>query len=239
MTMRHLTLETLARLVDEAPDTSEAEHLDTCAACRNDLAALRRDRAALGELPDLLPPPADAWPRLEERLRREGLLRAPTRSSRATGLRLAASIVLFLLGGLSGYAFQAWTESDVWTMIRPTRADRPLTASSADPPSAGRTLSTATGTGAAPDVEGAARAVEEAEATYLAALARYAALSASDGEDDARVRLAALEEIVVATREALVAAPADPVINGYHLTALAQREAALREVALASSARWF
>ena len=43
-------------------------------------------------------------------------------------------------------------------------------------------------------------------------------------------RLAALEGIVLTTRAALNEAPADPVINGYHLTALEQRDALLREL---------
>ena len=37
----HLTLATLARLVDEAPDTAEAAHLAVCDACREELATLR------------------------------------------------------------------------------------------------------------------------------------------------------------------------------------------------------
>jgi hypothetical protein len=43
-------------------------------------------------------------------------------------------------------------------------------------------------------------------------------------------RLAALEGIVLTTRAALDDAPADPVINGYHLTALEQRDAILRQI---------
>ena len=43
-------------------------------------------------------------------------------------------------------------------------------------------------------------------------------------------RLAALEGIVLTTRAALNEAPADPVINGYHLTALEQRDAILRQI---------
>ena len=43
-------------------------------------------------------------------------------------------------------------------------------------------------------------------------------------------RLAALEGIVLMTGAALSEAPADPVINGYHLTALEQRDALLRQI---------
>jgi hypothetical protein len=41
------------------------------------------------------------------------------------------------------------------------------------------------------------------------------------------------------TQAALNETPTDPVINGYHLTALAQRDATLRQVAAASSERWY
>jgi hypothetical protein len=43
-------------------------------------------------------------------------------------------------------------------------------------------------------------------------------------------RLAALEGIVLTTRSALREAPADPVINSYHLTALGQRDELLRQI---------
>jgi hypothetical protein len=47
--------------------------------------------------------------------------------------------------------------------------------------------------------------------------------------------MAALESIVLTTRAALNRAPADPVINGYHLTAVAEREAMLRRLAAATA----
>lgn len=209
--MEHLTLETLARLVDEAPDTAEAAHLAVCDACREELAALREDVAALAEMPDLLPPPADAWPRLEARLREEGLIGAsPAPERRSTGgrwLRAAAAALLFLLGGASGFAVKARTGGGQ-VAAEPMSGDAVL-------------------------------ALEAAEAAYLAALARYAELAETGPDDDPRTRLAALEEIVTATREALTAAPADPVINGYHLTALAQREATLRRLAHNTAGRWY
>jgi hypothetical protein len=81
--------------------------------------------------------------------------------------------------------------------------------------------------------------VEEA----LAALRRYevayqhAAAYLADNDSTARVgdldayrtRLAALERVRGAMSEALREAPYDPVINGYYLTTLGQREATLRE----------
>jgi hypothetical protein len=49
---------------------------------------------------------------------------------------------------------------------------------------------------------------------------------------DPVARLAALDNIVLTTAEALHEAPTDPIINGYHLSALAQRDAVLRQLAV-------
>ena len=75
----------------------------------------------------------------------------------------------------------------------------------------------------------AARFVRDAEGAYLAAMTRLAELTAAQSSDPA-VRLATLDGIVVTTAAALERAPADPVINGYHLAARAQRDALLRTV---------
>lgn len=75
----------------------------------------------------------------------------------------------------------------------------------------------------------AARFVREAEGAYLAAMTRLAELTEA-GSSNPAVRLATLDGIVVTTGTALQRAPADPVINGYHLAARAQRDALLRTV---------
>lgn len=215
--MIHLTLEALARLVDEPPEAAEARHLEACAACRRELETLGEDVAALNELPDLLPPRPGAWPALEERLVEEGLL-GPARRDRLPDagriLRLAASLALFLLGGASGFLLRG-------------EAGFPF-------PGSGEPRLVGAAAGSDP-----ARSLEEAEAAYLATLARYAELSAPSSAADPVARLAALDNIVQTTREALNAAPADPVINGYHLTALAQREATMKQIVLASDDKWY
>ncbi|HUE97416.1 MAG TPA: hypothetical protein VMN39_12205, partial [Longimicrobiaceae bacterium] len=71
--MRHLKLESLARLVDESPDPREAAHLGDCAACRAELEALRVQTEVLATLPKLVPA-RDAWPELSRRLRAEGVI---------------------------------------------------------------------------------------------------------------------------------------------------------------------
>jgi hypothetical protein len=52
-------------------------------------------------------------------------------------------------------------------------------------------------------------------------------------------RLAALEGIMLTAQAALREAPADPVINGYLLTAMGQRDAMLRQISRPSEQDWF
>ncbi|HEX2190309.1 MAG TPA: hypothetical protein VHG51_15480, partial [Longimicrobiaceae bacterium] len=72
--MQHLTLEAVARLVDEAPEPGEALHLRECLTCRRELAEMRAQTEALARLATPEPSPR-AWTALEARLVEEGLLR--------------------------------------------------------------------------------------------------------------------------------------------------------------------
>jgi hypothetical protein len=223
--MSHLDLETLARLIDEPATAAEAAHLEVCAECRRELDAMRDDVAALKELPDLLPPPPRAWPALEARLRNEGLIREPGRElAGGARFRLAASVALLILGGMSGFALRGWLGDTPAAPIRSGPMATAATGAVASPPAT---------------AEEAERVLREAEAAYLAALARYAEFAPAGRASDPVARLAALEDILFTTREALDAAPADPIINGYHLSALAQREATVRQIALTPGDRWY
>src|SRR5437868_14440842 len=97
--MSHLNLETLARLIDDSPDPTEAGHLDICEHCRTELEALRADASALRMLPDPQPPIA-AWIALEHQLKREGLMRRSPWLYHT--MRIAAVLVIFVLGTLVG-----------------------------------------------------------------------------------------------------------------------------------------
>ncbi|MBI4409531.1 MAG: hypothetical protein HY561_07465 [Gemmatimonadetes bacterium] len=233
--MQHLNPELLAQLVDEAAEPDAAAHLATCAECRAELEALRSQTAALRELPELAPRAAE-WNALEARLEAEGLLRSESahgagpgapwpgthgRDARRGGagwrgaafLRMAAALAIFLLGGMAGAALRGRLQSE-GAQRGPAIAAVPASS------------------------EEAARSVRLAETAYLDALGRYLELSGTGAATDPVTRLAALESIVLTTREALGAAPADPVINGYHLAALAQRNATLQQLAVAREG-WF
>lgn len=87
--------------------------------------------------------------------------------------------------------------------------------------------------------EDAVQLYRETEMLYLDALTRMAEMSGTGEVGDPMARLAALEAITSITRTALGQAPADPVLNGYHVTALAQRDATLRQIAARASDSWF
>jgi hypothetical protein len=261
--MSHLNLEALARLVDEAPTALEAAHLAACAQCRDELQGLHEQSAQLAALPALQPPPED-WDRLEQRLQEEGLIRTPLaayppsrrRSWVVYGGRAAAAVALFAVGTLTGRAL----EPDRAPAVAATRTAPVIDATSPAPvrdatPAVFAPEDSGLGaaesapprrlTASAPAAPRAARTAEEAfdllqqaESSYLEALGRFAELSGSTRTDDPTARLAALEGIVLTTRAALAQAPTDPVINGYHLTALAQRDATLRQVSAGATDRW-
>jgi len=242
--MSHLTLEALARLVEEAPDSHEMTHLAGCAECRMELDAMRDQREALATLPTIMPPP-DAWPALRERLREERLLpSAARRTSRPAMLRAAAAAGLFLAGGAFGYGLRG-------PVVAPPQALADAGAAAAEPaesvdpaeglePEAGpeETLATVGGPAetAEPDPLGipasdaATPRIDDAEAAYFAALDRYMQATSAEAGDPA-TRLATLDHMVLTAAEALNEAPSDPMINGYYLTFLAQRNAYLRHLA--------
>lgn len=220
--MSHLTLEALARLVDEAPDPTEATHLARCAACQEELAALRDQTMALGSLPRMVPPP-DAWPALRERLREEGLVQGRRGWNRGwrpspAVTRAAAAVALFLGGGAAGWAARA-------------PAIDPAPAAAAAPAGRDAVLASDTRSPGASETQaaGPGGGVDGAEEQFLAALDRFMVTTGTEATDPA-ARLAALDNIVLTTAEALNEAPADPVINSYFLMAQAQRRAVLRQI---------
>lgn len=216
--MEHLSVEHLARLVDERPSAEEAEHLGACAECAAELRALRAQSTALAALPEIMPPKGD-WKVLEAQLRSEGLLSDPGLFQRLglaqtpTWMKIAAALVLFLSGTGTGVAM--------------THARTPA--------------------GSAPtqdiaSMEDAASAVRTAEQDYVAAVARYRELLAEGGGESLRAdpisRFAALEHLVAVSQAAVRQAPGDPFLNGFLASAMAERDAALRMVS-ASRDNWF
>jgi hypothetical protein len=221
--MMHLTMETLARLVDEPPQPAEADHLAGCEACASELAALMEQTGSLGTLPDILPPRGD-WEVLAARLRSDGLVRDPGLFRRLGHWRTpawmpaAAAIVLFL----GGTAFGAGIDG----------IDAVDSAQDASGPVA-----------AVSTVEDAASAVRVAEQDYVTAVSRYRELMEQQGGSvpggDPVSRYAALQHLVSVSQAAVRQAPGDPFLNGFLASALAERDVAARQVSTVSRDNWF
>ena len=217
--MEHLSLENLARLVDEAPTPGERDHLDACEACTAELTSLREQTQELGALPELLPPMGD-WRVLEARLRSEGLIedaglfRRLGLAQTPPWMKAAAAVLLFLGGTGTGAALTA------------------------GPNDAGIPMAVAT----SGDVESAASAVRMAEQQYVDAVSRYRQLLAAEGGEsygaDPMSRFAALEHLVMVSQAAVRQAPGDPFLNGFLASAMAERDAAARMVSSGQD-NWF
>lgn len=208
--MQHLTLEQLAALVDEPPGADERSHLETCPTCSAELEKLKAQTTALKAL---TAPRAGSmlWRRVEAGLREEGLITPGPLApgARSRAWRAAAAVALFLAGSIAGGA-----------LVMGTRGS---TASAGTPRDA---------------IEAAAR-LRAAEAEYLLAVSEYAEFADSDEALDPLTRLAALEGILLTTRAALRDAPADPIINNYHLTALGLRDALMRQIEAVEGQNWY
>jgi hypothetical protein len=273
--VQHLTLETLARLVDEPGEAHEAGHLASCLVCRREFDEMRAQTRALAGLDDPEPAP-EAWFRLESALRSEGLIRdVPARPGvRYAGrgwLRIAAGLALFLLGGAAGVYLNGARQTQVAAGEPETPRGAPVIVHGPASPDGGRLVAggpeiepqgplvvdpavVETGSGArltsagggearrrpplSPEAARAARQLAEAEAGYLAALQRYASIADPQSGADEDTRMAALERMVATTRAALETAPDDPVINGYHLAAVRERDDLRRQMAQ-TDADWF
>jgi len=230
--MGHLSPETLARLVSEAPTSAEGEHLARCPRCSEELRALREQTEALGALPALRPPEGD-WPDLEARLVEEGLIQKGRRRGKRDPrslpgwLQAVAALVLFLGGAAVG---------DLVGLPSPGK-------DGAVPGREGTAVPTGLPAGQVTDLQEAAELVQVTERQYIDALVRFRQLLEARGETpsmaDPAGRFAALEGIVAASRAAVRQAPAGPFINGVLASALAEREVVLRTAAASGSGRWF
>ncbi len=225
--MEHLNLETLARLVDEAPSQSEAEHLKECRRCSAELEALAEQTAALGALADMRPA-RGAWDTLEARLTSEGLIRREPWFGGSMGttprwMRIAASALLFVGGAGLGATFAG--------------DGVPLRGRSAPDRTPFQLASDAT------NVDEAAEAVRVAERQFMDAMIRYRQLlEAENGGEplgEPGAHYAALEYLAAAAQVAVQQAPADPFLNGLLASTLAEREAARQEVVRRAGTDWY
>jgi hypothetical protein len=227
--MLHISPERLAALVDETASPDEATHLAACAPCADELAAHRRlVRMAYAETPREGPPLND-WASLGAMLRAEGIVSAAppvaARTSRSQWVvRIAAGLVLVVGGAVVGRNYRNF---DI------AFGGAAQQAAATTPAAAAPTFASS---------QAAMQVLTSAQQQYSDAAAYLAAQDTTShfiglNVNTYRARLTALDNIVASTRTALYQAPQDPVLNQYYLSAVAAREATLRQLQAALPAK--
>jgi hypothetical protein len=243
--MSHLSTERLAALGDEEPTAAESAHLGACADCARERAAYRTLVAMARAERDAIGIPLTRWESIAGALASDSAgatptvalrERGPVVATRGRGVRFfraplqAAAGVLLLAGGAVAGRMSAGAP------LLPVGA----------PASTGAVASMAVAGGQATQVaqlrdSATFASVDEARSAQLRSEALYQQAAAFLAEHDTtgsqdynpemvKSRLAALDQMISTTRAAMREAPHDPVINGYYLTTVGQREAALRQL---------
>lgn len=222
--MSHLSPERLAALVDETPTAAELAHLAGCGECARERAAYRNlVELAVNGSPSIASP-LTSWEALRPALARDGIVeggkrgQGVNRRARTAWLQAAAA-VLFVAGGMIGGRLSVGASAlPIGASANATRTTPAITDSVARFQS----------------VDDARTAQTQAQVAYqnaTAFIAQHDTLTApAESPAAMRTRLAALDRTRQVLGEALNQAPYDPVINGYYLTTVGQREATLRQM---------
>jgi hypothetical protein len=223
--MSHLSTDRLAALGDEQPTSAEAAHLATCEPCARELdayhalvAMAQAERTSMGL-------PLTRWDAIAAALEagRPAAAPAPARVMARWPLRAAAGLLLMAGGAMIG---RASVGADPLPGVAASRL--PATASA---PASGARATTDSLFASIEDARAAQRRAEQSYQQAVAYLAQYDSTALDDGSPTAyKSRLAVLDRVISATSEAMREAPHDPVINGYYLTTLGQREATIRQL---------
>ena len=238
--MLHLPAERLAALGDESPSSEEEAHLAQCATCAHERDAYRTLVAMAHAERDSLGMPLTRWEAIAAELALAPSSRdlavasvdsgIVVRSFPASGrsrwpMQIAAGLLLVAGGMMAGRA-------SAGAGPLPQRSSASLAAVASNAAAANASL--VSDSTLFSSVEDARAAQQRSELLYQQAaafLAQHDTTGAGDGNPVAyRSRLAALDRVISTTREAMRDAPHDPVINGYYLTTLGQREATLRQL---------
>ena len=234
--MQHVSTDRLAALGDEPPTPAEAAHLSTCDACARERAAFMSlvgmayaEHGAIGL-------PLTRWDDLAPAFRAE----VPTKSvvhdadvidlaARPRRVRwpmqAAAGLLLLAGGAMLGRA-------SAGVSLLPATGDSAAVAVNSAPSASSQVeqVSDSSFTSIA-EARAAQQRYELLYQQAAAFLAQHDSTGPGQGNPVAyRSRLAALDRVISTTRDAMREAPHDPVINGYYLTTLGQREATLRQL---------
>jgi len=199
--MLHLHTERLAELGDDIPTVEEAAHLAACPHCAHERVAYQALVAMAIAEREPFGLPLTRWD------------------------AIAAALLLMTGGAMLG-------RMSMGAGALPG-ADRQIATAAPVGGGAAKVLPAADSSTFA-SIEDARAAQRRSEALYQQAaafLARVDTTGIGSGSPVAyHSRLAALDRVISTTREAMREAPHDPVINGYYLTTLGQREATLRQL---------
>jgi hypothetical protein len=210
--MSHLPTERLAALVDEMPTAAELAHLASCDECARERAVFRTLAEMAVTESTRIGAPLTKWEALAPALVSDGVIdtgRASPfrrRSVRRPWVQAAAALLL-VAGGVGAGRYSVSASRNT------AAADSVPTFRSVDEARAAQAQS---------------QFVYQTATAYLAQ--RDTGSLATDSPSAMRARLVALDRAREVMGEALNDAPYDPVINGYYLTTIGQREATLRQL---------
>lgn len=237
--MQHLSTDRLAALGDERPSPDEASHLATCATCAREHAAYRSLVAMAQAEQGAIGLPLTRWDELASAYRAEVPAPAPTvarpsaqvidiaspRRMTRWPMQAAAGLLLLAGGAMLGRASTGASFLPA-SGSSETVATTVATTTTPDGLSASDSIFTSVA-----DARAAQQRYELLYQQAAAFLAQHDSSALGQGNPVAyRSRLAALDRVISTTRDAMRDAPHDPVINGYYLTTLGQREATLRQL---------
>jgi hypothetical protein len=225
--MLHLSTERLAALSNEPPTPAELAHLTGCADCTRERAAHRAVHELAASSARSIGTPLTAWESLRPALVADGVIDSgrgfATRARpRSRWLQAAGAAVLVAGGTVAG------------------RLSAGMSFPTAAAPSNTRRVALADSTPRFRTLDEARAAQTQSQMIYqnaTAYLAQHDTTSREVGSPAAMLtRLAALDGTQQVLNKALTEAPYDPVINGYYLTTVGQREATLRMINTAAPA---
>ncbi len=227
--MSHLSPERLAALADEPPTAAELAHLTGCADCSRERAVHRELGQLAAGVSRSIGAPLTNWESLRPALLADGVIDTGrgsglvSRSRRPqSGWLQAAAAVALVAGGVAAGRFSAGVPASDGASSSPSRV--------AQIDSAPRFQT----------LDEARAAQTQSQMLYQNATAYLAQHDTTSREIDSpaamRTRLAALDRTQQVLNQALTEAPYDPVINGYYLTTVGQREATLRMINTAAPA---
>lgn len=228
--MLHLHTERLAELGDDLATPEEEAHLASCEACAHERNAYRALVAMAHAEREPFGLPLTRW----DAIAAEFALPAPapvaaverqTRSNRWM-LRIAAGLLLVAGGAMAGRVSAGAGVLPQAPSV--ARASAPATNVAQVEASA---VSDSATFASVEEARAAQLAYEQGYQQAAAYLAQYDTAGFSGGSQVAyRSRLEALDRVLSTTSRAIREAPHDPVLNGYYLTTLGQREATLRQI---------